>query len=657
MQLFLDIETYSDVDLNKSGVYRYTESPSFEILLIAWSIDQAPVQVLDLKGPRDPTKSRETLRSLIALIRRDDVIKVAHNAAFERVCFSRFIYGVSDKFLPPENWRDTMIMARELALPSGLAQLGEALGLPEDKKKMAVGKRLINLFCKPVKPTKANGNKTRILPENEPEKWQLFKEYCRMDVVTEIADYNRLASYWIPAKEWQLYCNDQRINDAGIPVDTEIVESVLKEAEAHLERMKAECYSICGLNLTSVVQLKAWLRDTQGIEVEKLDKESVATVLGYKEITPYARRVLELRAESSKTSVKKYKAFSQAVCADGRIRGGFAFFGGRTGRYAGRLIQPHNFPRNEFPDFDFARWLIKNGDFKSAESLFPSMNSVFSTLVRTLVSAPKGRYLAVADYSAIEARVLAWVSDTQWRIDAFAKGRDIYCESASQIFGVPVEKHGVNGELRQKGKVAELACGYGGGIKALKAFGADELGLSDSELTDIVHNWRKASPEIKKFWYALEGGIRKAIELNLQTTLPHGIRIYKDGAFLFIALPSGRSIAYPEPEILPDGEISYMGQNTARQWVRLRSWGGKFTENVVQAIARDCLADALLKLEKHPEYQVVMHVHDEVVVEVPDDDPEKHLEIISDIMGEALPWAPGLLLRADGFTSPYYKKD
>lgn len=657
MQLFLDIETYSDVDLNKSGVYRYTESPSFEILLIAWSIDQAPVQVLDLKGPRDPTKSRETLRSLIALIRRDDVIKVAHNAAFERVCFSRFIYGVSDKFLPPENWRDTMIMARELALPSGLAQLGEALGLPEDKKKMAVGKRLINLFCKPVKPTKANGNKTRILPENEPEKWQLFKEYCRMDVVTEIADYNRLASYWIPAKEWQLYCNDQRINDAGIPVDTEIVESVLKEAEAHLERMKAECYSICGLNLTSVVQLKAWLRDTQGIEVEKLDKESVATVLGYKEITPYARRVLELRAESSKTSVKKYKAFSQAVCADGRIRGGFAFFGGRTGRYAGRLIQPHNFPRNEFPDFDFARWLIKNGDFKSAESLFPSMNSVFSTLVRTLVSAPKGRYLAVADYSAIEARVLAWVSDTQWRLDAFAKGRDIYCESASQMFGVPVEKHGVNGELRQKGKVAELACGYGGGIKALKAFGADKLGLSDSELTDIVHNWRKASPEIKKFWYALEGGIRKAIELNLQTTLPHGIRIYKDGAFLFIALPSGRSIAYPEPEILPDGEISYMGQNTARQWVRLRSWGGKFTENVVQAIARDCLADALLKLEKHPEYQVVMHVHDEVVVEVPDDDPEKHLEIISDIMGEALPWAPGLLLRADGFTSPYYKKD
>lgn len=657
MQLFLDIETYSDVDLNKSGVYRYTESPSFEILLIAWSIDQAPVQVLDLKGPRDPTKSRETLRSLIALIRRDDVIKVAHNAAFERVCFSRFIYGVSDKFLPPENWRDTMIMARELALPSGLAQLGEALGLPEDKKKMAVGKRLINLFCKPVKPTKANGNKTRILPENEPEKWQLFKEYCRMDVVTEIADYNRLAPYWIPAKEWQLYCNDQRINDAGIPVDTEIVESVLKEAEAHLERMKAECYSICGLNLTSVVQLKAWLRDTQGIEVEKLDKESVATVLGYKGITPYARRVLELRAESSKTSVKKYKAFSQAVCADGRIRGGFAFFGGRTGRYAGRLIQPHNFPRNEFPDFDFARWLIKNGDFKSAESLFPSMNSVFSTLVRTLVSAPKGRYLAVADYSAIEARVLAWVSDTQWRQDAFAKGRDIYCESASQMFGVPVEKHGVNGELRQKGKVAELACGYGGGIKALKAFGADKLGLSDSELTDIVHNWRKASPEIKKFWYALEGGIRKAIELNLQTTLPHGIRIYKDGAFLFIALPSGRSIAYPEPEILPDGEISYMGQNTARQWVRLRSWGGKFTENVVQAIARDCLADALLKLEKHPEYQVVMHVHDEVVVEVPDDDPEKHLEIISDIMGEALPWAPGLLLRADGFTSPYYKKD
>lgn len=657
MQLFLDIETYSDVDLNKSGVYRYTESPSFEILLIAWSIDQAPVQVLDLKGPRDPTKSRETLRSLIALIRRDDVIKVAHNAAFERVCFSRFIYGVSDKFLPPENWRDTMIMARELALPSGLAQLGEALGLPEDKKKMAVGKRLINLFCKPVKPTKANGNKTRILPENEPEKWQLFKEYCRMDVVTEIADYNRLAPYWIPAKEWQLYCNDQRINDAGIPVDTEIVESVLKEAEAHLERMKAECYSICGLNLTSVVQLKAWLRDTQGIEVEKLDKESVATVLGYKEITPYARRVLELRAESSKTSVKKYKAFSQAVCADGRIRGGFAFFGGRTGRYAGRLIQPHNFPRNEFPDFDFARWLIKNGDFKSAESLFPSMNSVFSTLVRTLVSAPKGRYLAVADYSAIEARVLAWVSDTQWRLDAFAKGRDIYCESASQIFGVPVEKHGVNGELRQKGKVAELACGYGGGIKALKAFGADKLGLSDSELTDIVHNWRKASPEIKKFWYALEGGIRKAIELNLQTTLPHGIRIYKDGAFLFIALPSGRSIAYPEPEILPDGEISYMGQNTARQWVRLRSWGGKFTENVVQAIARDCLADALLKLEKHPEYQVVMHVHDEVVVEVPDEDPEKHLKIISDIMGEALPWAPGLLLRADGFTSPYYKKD
>lgn len=657
MQLFLDIETYSDVDLNKSGVYRYTESPSFEILLIAWSIDQAPVQVLDLKGPRDPTKSRETLRSLIALIRRDDVIKVAHNAAFERVCFSRFIYGVSDKFLPPENWRDTMIMARELALPSGLAQLGEALGLPEDKKKMAVGKRLINLFCKPVKPTRANGNKTRILPENEPEKWQLFKEYCRMDVVTEIADYNRLAPYWIPAKEWQLYCNDQRINDAGIPVDTEIVESVLKEAEAHLERMKAECYSICGLNLTSVVQLKAWLRNTQGIEVEKLDKESVATVLGYKEITPYARRVLELRAESSKTSVKKYKAFSQAVCADGRIRGGFAFFGGRTGRYAGRLIQPHNFPRNEFPDFDFARWLIKNGDFKSAESLFPSMNSVFSTLVRTLVSAPKGRYLAVADYSAIEARVLAWVSDTQWRQDAFAKGRDIYCESASQMFGVPVEKHGVNGELRQKGKVAELACGYGGGIKALKAFGADKLGLSDSELTDIVHNWRKASPEIKKFWYALEGGIRKAIELNLQTTLPHGIRIYKDGAFLFIALPSGRSIAYPEPEILPDGEISYMGQNTARQWVRLRSWGGKFTENVVQAIARDCLADALLKLEKHPEYQVVMHVHDEVVVEVPDDDPEKHLEIISDIMGEALPWAPGLLLRADGFTSPYYKKD
>lgn len=645
--LHIDLETYSDIDIGKCGAYRYVDSPNFEILLLAYAYDDEPVTVIDL------AQDEAIPKDVLADITDEDITKVAHNAAFERICLSKFL----NTKLDPKAWHCTMVHALSLGLPASLADVGKALNLGEDKQKMAVGKRLITYFCKPCKPTQANGQRTRNYPHHDPEKWDLFKEYNRQDVVTEQAIYDKLMKFPLPESERILYCLDQSINDYGIGVDTDLMDKVIGYSKDYEAALRKECEELTGgINIHSIVQLKQWLTEQEGRQIDSLTKDDVDQLLK-SDLKPSSRRILELRQETGKTSVKKYEAFERSICSDGRIHGAFQFYGaGRTGRWAGRLIQPQNFPRNAFEDIALARQMVKDRRWTEIEMLYGSMNDVFSTLIRTLIVPPEGMTFAIADYSAIEARVVAWMADEKWRQDVFANGGDIYCMSATQMFGVPVEKHGQNSHLRKKGKVAELACGYGGGVGALRKMGGEQMGLTEKEMDDIVKKWRRSSPHVVKLWRELGDAAIEAIDTRLRVKCRHGVSFKYAKGILFMQLPSGRSLAYVQPRF--DGrELTYMGMNqTTRKWERTKTWGGKLTENLIQAIARDCLAVSMTKIQKAG-YHIVMHVHDEVIVEVPSDDAEGRLKKIEDLMGEPIEWAPGLILTADGFNSSYYRKD
>lgn len=645
--LHIDLETYSDIDIGKCGAYRYVDSPNFEILLLAYAYDDEPVTVIDVAQREGwPTQVLDDILS-------PDITKVAHNAAFERICLSKFL----NTHLDPKAWHCTMVHALSLGFPASLADVGKALNLDEDKQKMAVGKRLITYFCKPCKPTQANGQRTRNYPQHDLEKWNLFKEYNRQDVVTEQAIYERLMKFPLPESEQILYCLDQSINDYGIGVDTDLMNKVIGYSKDYEAALRKECEELTGgINVHSIVQLKQWLTEQEGRQIDSLTKDDVDQLLKL-DLKPESKRILELRQETGKTSVKKYEAFERSICSDGRIHGAFQFYGaGRTGRWAGRLIQPQNFPRNAFEDIALARQMVKSARWDEIEMLYGSMNDVFSTLIRTLIVPPEGMTFAIADYSAIEARVVAWMADEKWRQDVFANGGDIYCMSATQMFGVPVEKHGQNSHLRKKGKAAELACGYGGGVGALRKMGGEQMGLSEKEMDDIVKKWRRSSPHVVRLWRELGDAAIEAIDTRLRVKCRHGVSFKYAKGILFMTLPSGRSLAYVQPRF--DGrELTYMGMNqTTRKWERTKTWGGKLTENLIQAIARDCLAVSMTKIQQAG-YHIVMHVHDEVIVEVPSEDAEEHLKRIEELMGEPIEWAPGLLLTADGFTSEYYRKD
>lgn len=663
--LHIDLETYSSVDLAACGVYKYAESLDFKILLFGYAWGNDPVEVLNLMEEDLPF-------SLVSALADENITKVAHNANFERVCLTRYVKDYAkrdilgkavkkklteDGFLPPEQWKDTMIMAAENGYPSSLGQLGPALGIEEDKVKLATGKRLIQYFCKPCKPTKANGGRWKNLPEHDPEKWNLFIEYNKRDVESEQAIYNKLNNL-IPVsdQEWENWHRDQRINDRGIHVDTQIIKNVQSYSLDHGMALMDEARYITGLeNPQSVAQLKKWILDQEGHDVESLNKEAVKDLLKGT-LRPETRRALEIRQELGKTSVKKYDAFQRACGEDDRIRGTFQFFGGRTGRWAGRLIQPQNFPRPSFDEVDEPRELVKDGNFELLELIYPSMNDVFATILRTVITPPEGKSFIVADYSAIEARVIAWLTRTTWRQEVFKNGGDIYCASASQMFGVPVEKHGVNGHLRQKGKIAELALGYGGGTAALEAFGASKMGLSPEQQHEIVIKWRRASPKIYDFWYKLERAFKDAITDGKVTTLDRNMKVFKNNGNVYIQLPNGRIIGYVTPRI-KDGQVSFLGLNqTTRKWEWTNTWGGKLTENVVQAIARDCLCETLKGCDEIGA-KTIMHVHDEVICEVPTEEKETKFKQLLDVMAKPISWAPDLVLVGDGFISDYYKKD
>ncbi len=658
--LHIDIETYSSVDLAKAGVYKYAESQDFQILLFAYSYNDDPVEVLDL------TKD-DLDYQLIQDLNDPTVLKKAHNAQFERVCLSAYLRKLSvwkngdvlegKPFLQPEGWYCTMVHSSMCGLPSSLKQVGDALGLEEDKKKLATGQALIRYFCMPCKATKVNGGRTRNLPKDDPEKWADFITYNMQDVVTEMEIEKRLlALYKMPETELSRYWLDQRIADFGIGVDMDLVHKILAYGEVHQQEVLDEGQRLSGISISSVSQLKGWIKERTGQTVTSLTKATMDDLIA-SQTDSTVKKVLQLRQESGKISIKKYDVFERAVCEDGRIHGTLQFYGSRTGRWAGRLIQPQNLPRNSFDDFPLARELVKAEDWETLDMCYPSMNDVFSTLIRTAFVPSEGKAYAVADYSAIEARVIAWLADEKWRIQSFHEGKDIYCQSASQMFGVPVEKHGVNSHLRKKGKIAELACGYGGNIGALKAFGADKMGLSDTDMADIIAKWRSASPNICMLWKTFDRMVSRAVKMpGRPMSGPKGMTFTVRDGVLEVVLPSGRCLIYQNPRFENNGFV-YEGLNqTTRKWEAIGTWGGKLTENVVQAIARDCLALAIDRMAVKG-YLPVMHIHDEVVVEVPSADREEHLEAIEIIMAEPIPWAEGLELTAAGFTADYYQKD
>lgn len=634
---FLDIETFSSVDLTKSGVYPYAESPDFEVLLIAYAVDDEPVRIAE-----DWIEVKQMLTD-------PNIIKVAHNSAFERACLSKWL-GVE---LNAEDWEDTMIMAAYNGLPLSLEGAGAALGITDQK--MKEGTSLINYFSKPCKPTIANCQRTRNLPHHAPEKWQTFIDYCVRDVEAMRQIYRKLESYPVTDFERKVWAVDARINERGVEVDLELAEAAIAVDKAFKAEHVAEMKRLTGLdNPNSVSQLKEWL-SACGVEAEALNKTTVAE-LRESVISPTVKRVLELRQLLSKTSTKKYQAVQNAVCSDGRVRGLLQYYGAaRTGRWAGRLLQLQNLPQNHLDHIDLVREVVRSKDLQTLELLYDSVPDTLSQLIRTVLVAKEGCTFLVADYSAIEARVIAYLAGEQWRMDVFAKGGDIYCSSASQMFGVPVEKHGVNSHLRQKGKVAELACGYGGGVNALKAFGADKMGLTEEEMQDIVTQWRIASPTIPKLWRDTENAAKQALlHPGKSYKIPCGVIYYKDRDALRCKLPSGRLLTYWNAELDTDGKISFMGQNqTTRKWEKTGTWGGKLVENIVQAYARDCLAVALVRLDEAG-YNIVSHVHDEIIAEAPVD---SRWEDMAEIMSSPIPWAPGLKLDADGYETKFYRKD
>ncbi len=643
--LSIDLETFSSQPLQKTGVYRYIESPDFEILLFAYSVDGGSVQQIDLAcGEKIPP-------AILAALEDDKVIKWAFNANFERICLSRFLGYPTGDYLEPDSWKCSMVWAAYMGLPLSLEGAGAVLGL--EKQKLSEGKDLIKYFCQPCAPTKSNGQRTRNLPKHSPDKWLAFKRYNIRDVETEMSIQARLSKYPVPDSVWEEYHLDQEINDRGVGLDMELVRQAIQmdgRSRSELTQAMKELTSLDNPN--SVQQMKQWLADN-GVETDTLGKKAVAELL--KTAPPELQKVLTLRQQIAKSSVKKYQAMETAVCADDRARGMFQFYGAnRTGRWAGRIIQMQNLPQNHLDDLSEARGLVRAGNFDALEMLYEDVPDTLSQLIRTAFVPQENRKFIVADFSAIEARVIAWLAGEKWRQDVFAEGKDIYCASASQMFGVPVEKHGINGHLRQKGKIAELALGYGGSVGALKAMGALEMGLQEDELPALVSAWRQANPKIVQFWWAVDRAVMGAVTRKT-TTKTHGIIFSARNGMLFITLPSGRSLAYVKPKI---GEnrfggdcITYEGVGGTKKWERMESYGPKFVENIVQATSRDILCYAMQTLRC---CSIVMHIHDEVVIEA---DRRMSLQAVCDQMGRTPPWAKGLQLRADGYETDFYKKD
>ena len=647
-KLSCDIETFSDVDLIRCGVYKYADSPNFEMLLFAYAVDDGDVNIIDIAG------GEELPEEIIQAIKSDTVVKTAYNAQFERVCLSRYLKLPEGEYLNPQSWYCTAVQAAELALPLSLADVGSVLGL--ERQKMTEGKELIKYFCVPCKPTKSNGNRTRNRPCHDIHKWETFKKYCMRDVDVERQIADKLKMYPISDEEHRLYVLDQIINDRGVLVDGELAEQAVKLNSIQTAVAVEQAYMITGLeNPNSVTQLKQWLKEI-GVESESLSKKAVKSLAD--ETDGDVSEMLKLRLLMAKTSVKKYEAVIRSVCSDNRVHGMMRFCGAnRTGRWSGNILQPQNLPQNHLPDLTLARDIVKDGDFEMLDMMFGNVPNVLSELIRTvLIPKPNHRFI-VADFSAIEARVLAWIAGEQWRIDTFKNGGDIYCASASKMFKVPVEKHGVNGELRQKGKISELACGYGGSVGALKNMGAVEMGVQENELQGLINDWRNANPHIVRFWYEVGNATMKAIKEK--TTVPLGKLVFAyERGILFIRLPSGRRLSYIKPRIgtnrFGGDSITYMGINSAKKWDRLETFGGKLTENIVQGTARDLLANALINAA-NAGYDTVFHVHDEIICEVPNS--YGSVEELCRLMCIKPDWADGLLLNADGFECEYYKKE
>jgi DNA polymerase I - 3''-5'' exonuclease and polymerase domains len=658
-ELSIDLETYSDVDISKSGAYKYAESDNFEILLFGVSVDNEPVVVYDLTaGDEIPTE-------ILAALSDDNVTKWAFNASFERVCLSNWLrkhhpeYFKTYKsegdpvqnYLDPTSWKCTLVWSAYMGLPLSLEGVGAVLKLQDQK--MKEGKDLIKYFCCPCKPTKVNGGRTRNLPEHAPDKWEIFKAYNRRDVEVELAIKQKLLKFPVPDTVWSEYHIDQEINDRGIMLDMDMVENAIAFDEKSKSSLMISMQNITNLdNPNSVAQMKQWLSEN-GIETESLGKKDVAGLI--KETDGDITAALKLRLQLAKSSVKKYQAMQNAVCKDGRAHGMFQFYGAnRSGRWAGRLIQLQNLPQNHMPDLEEARELVRIGDYDTLDMLYDDIPDTLSQLIRTAFIARPGYKFIVSDYSAIEARVLAHLAGEAWRSKVFAEGKDIYCASASQMFGVPVEKHGVNSHLRQKGKIAELALGYGGSVGALKSMGALEMGLTEEELQPLVDSWRTSNPMITAFWWDVDKAVKTTIKQRVPTEV-RGIKfIYKSG-MLFIKLPSGRSLSYAKPKIgenrFGSESVTYEGVGSTKKWERIESYGPKFVENIVQAVSRDLLCYAMHNLSNQ---QICGHVHDELIIECPENTT---VNSITSVMGKSPDWMKDILIRGDGYDTKFYKKD
>ena len=653
----IDIETRSDKDISKCGVYAYTDTPYFDILLFAYSIDEQPVQVVDMAN------GEEIPESILAALADENVVKRAFNVNFERVCLSKYLrknypqyfqsYSIDEDtvgdFLNPESWHCSMIHARTLGLPSSLAEVGKVLGI--EQQKMTEGKALVKFFCVPYDTV--DGVPQFHNPKDYPDKWEIFKAYNKRDVGAELEIDRRLSRFPVPDFLWKEFYLDQEINDRGILVDMQLADKAINLDAKAKEELTAEVQKLTGVeNPNSVYQLLDWL-ETQGYKSDSLGKTQVLELI--KTAKEPVKSVLQMRLQLSKSSVKKYTAMKNTACSDNRARGMFSFYGAsRTGRWAGRNVQLQNLPQNHLPDLSEARELVKYGSFEDIQMLYDDVPDTLSQLIRTAFIPRQGMKFIVADFSAIEARVIAWLAGEEWRMKAFANGEDIYCASASKMFGVPVVKHGENGHLRQKGKISELACGFGGSVGAMKAMGADSLGLSDTELKQIVTDWREASPHITELWWAVDRAVKKAVK-EKTATKTHGLLFSYEVGFLFIRLPSGRRLAYAKPYIGKNkfgGEsVTYMGINAQKKWDRLESYGPKFVENCVQGIARDLLMYSMQTLSQ---YFIVGHIHDEMIIECP---KGTKLDEICQQMARTPDWAKGLLLRADGYECSFYKKD
>ena len=643
--LSIDIETYSSINLAKSGVYRYCEAEDFEILLFGYSVDGGEVKVVDFaRGAKIP-------KNIIRAISDDGIIKWAFNATFERICLSRHLGLPTGTYLDPSSWRCTMIWSAYLGLPLSLMGVGAVLGL--QRQKLSEGKDLIRYFCTPCNPTITNGGRTRNEADDAPDKWKLFIEYNKRDVEVEIAIHQRLCRFPVPDAIWDEYRLDQGINDRGVLVDKNLVGNAIRMDKRAREELIARMKDLTDLeNPNSVSQVKTWLSEN-GLEVDSLGKKDVKAAL--QDAPRQIQEVLELRLQLAKSSVKKYQAMENAVCSDGRTRGMFQFYGAnRTGRWAGRLVQMQNLPQNHLEDLETARTLVNSGGYEAVQMLYSDVPNTLSQLVRTAFVPRGGSRFIVSDFSAIEARVLSWLAGETWRMEVFAGNGDIYCASASQMFKVPVEKHGQNAHLRQKGKIAELALGYGGSVGALKAMGALDMGLEENELKPLVNVWRQSNPNIVQLWWDVDKVVKEAVKDRISTNT-HGIKFSYESGFLFITLPSGRRLAYVKPRMgtndFGNDCVTYEGVGATKKWERIETYGPKVVENIVQAISRDILCYSMQRLK---DYRICMHIHDEIVIEAPDDVELKDIEAS---MAASPSWADGLLLNADGFETKFYKKD